>query len=260
LSRKRWPTARAGGNLDGGPPVERRDLEIAAESRLDDADGNIAHEIVPFAPKHRMRLDAQVDVGIPGRTAADPVVSFTGDPHALAVVDARGYAHLDALVPPYASPGACDRARDRNLDGRPVDGVAERQAHLELEILAARHAAARGPAAPTATAAEQLEDVGQIAEPQILEVDRRALERIEARLERIVPAAVVLGLLFGIREDRERSGDFLELLFRALVPGVDVRMVLAGETAVGGLDVLLGGGARHTEHLVIVPFRGHGGT
>ena len=103
-----------------------------------------------------------------------------------------------------------------------MDRIAEGKGHLELKVLAAGRAALRP---GTAAAAEQLEDVGQVAEAQILEIDRRALKRIEAGLERVVAAAIVLGALFRVREHGERFRHLFEPFLRALVAGVDVGMV-----------------------------------
>ena len=63
---------------------------------------------------------------------------------------------------------------------------------------------------------------------------------------------VVLLALVGVGQDLVRLVDLLEALLGLLVPGVDVRMVLPGELAVGGPDLLLGGGLRHAQHGVVV--------
>jgi hypothetical protein len=70
----------------------------------------------------------------------------------------------------------------------------------------------------------------------------------------IVAPAVVLLALLGIGEHRVGLADLLELRLGLLVAGVDVGVVLAGELAVGGLDVLFGRGAADAEHRVIVAF------
>jgi hypothetical protein len=61
----------------------------------------------------------------------------------------------------------------------------------------------------------------------------------------------------GVRRCR-RCGDLvgfcelLEALFGTLIVGVDVRVMIAGETAVGLLDLRLGGSSGHAQDLVVV--------
>src|SRR6266851_4399173 len=63
---------------------------------------------------------------------------------------------------------------------------------------------------------------------------------------------VVLLALFGIAEDLVGLVDFLELVLSALVAGVDVRMVFAGELAVGALYLGRGRVTFDAQELVVV--------
>ena len=186
-----------------------------------------------------MRLDADDDVRVARRPAARPFVSLPGTRMRSPSSMPGGIRVFTFSVTVARPPGAGDGPGDADLDRRPVDRVGERKAHLELEILTAPRAPA-GPPPPSASS-EQLEDVGEVSEPQVFEVDRGPLKRIEAGLEGFVTAAVVFGSLLGRREHGERFRDFLELRFGRFVAGVDVRVVLARELAIGRFEVFLGG-------------------
>src|SRR5262249_4543968 len=68
----------------------------------------------------------------------------------------------------------------------------------------------------------------------------------------VVTPAVVLAALVRIGQDRVRLTDLFEQRLRFFVARVDVGVMLTGQLAVGGLDVLVGSGARHAEHRVVV--------
>ena len=70
--------ARTGGDLDDGASLEGRHVEIAAQRGLDDTHRHFADEIAPLAPEQWVGLDADVDVGVSGRAASDPVVPLPG--------------------------------------------------------------------------------------------------------------------------------------------------------------------------------------
>ena len=74
-----------------------------------------------------------------------------------------------------------------------------------------------------------------------------------------VKADLVVNLaLLGIAQDFVSFGQRLELLFRGLVPGIDVGMILARKLAEGLADIVRRGGLLHAQDLVIVFFRGGG--
>src|SRR5262249_47351747 len=63
---------------------------------------------------------------------------------------------------------------------------------------------------------------------------------------------VVLLAFVGVAQDFVSFLGLLELLFSLLVVRVEVRMVFAGQLAIGLLDFSIAGAARHAENLVIV--------
>src|SRR5581483_2171931 len=154
-------------------------------------------------------------------------------------------------------------------DGRPPDGVVERQVDLGLEVAAppgpgpglAVGLAAPGPAEEVA---EQVAEAAHVAglEADVTPEAARTAEAAGARPgERVrrpgghhVADLVVLLPLGGVAEDVVGGGDVLELLLRLLVPGVGVGVVLLGQLAVGARDVLLGRPLLEPEHGVVVLF------
>src|SRR6202040_4395730 len=70
------------------------------------------------------------------------------------------------------------------------------------------------------------------------------------------PARVVGLALLRVRERVVGALDLLELLLGAVVVGVAIRVVPAGELAVGLLDFIVGGLPRDAEHLVEVVSQG----
>ena len=77
-----------------------------------------------------------------------------------------------------------------------------------------------------------------------------------APLDARVAVGVVAPALVRVAEDAVGLGRLLEALLGLLVAGVAVGVVLEGELAVGGLDLLLRGVARDAEHLVVVALAG----
>ncbi len=129
--------------------------------------------------------------------------------------------------------------------------------------------------APAGVAEDRAEDVAESAAlaKEILHIlgrDRPVLDplpRIRAaagptrgarfgpgRLSRrpVLPELVVKPSLLGVREHLVGFGELLEARLGLPVARVQVGMVLAGELAEGGRDLLLRGRPRHAEHLVEV--------
>src|SRR6185503_20240599 len=100
-------------------------------------------------------------------------------------------------------------------------------------------------------AEEVAEDVAEVGEDRRVDAARTA--------EAGVAVGVVAAPLLGVAEDAVGLGGLLEAVLRFLVPRVAVRMELQRELPVGGLDLLLGGGAGHPEALVVLDLgsRGH---
>src|SRR4029078_7940158 len=94
--------------------------------------------------------------------------------------------------------------------------------------------------------AEVPEQVGEVAEVDVLEPDAARPEALRA----LGPGTVVGLPLLRVREDVVRRLDVLEPLLRRRVVRVSVRMELAGELAVGLLDLVVGRALRDAEHVV----------
>jgi len=99
--------------------------------------------------------------------------------------------------------------------------------------------------------AEVAEQVGEVAEVDVLEPDAARTEALRA-----LGAVAVVGLpLLRVGEDVVRRLDVLEPLLRRRVVRVAVRMEFAGELAVGLLDLVVGRALRDAEHVVRVTGR-----
>src|SRR5262249_44413525 len=73
-----------------------------------------------------------------------------------------------------------------------------------------------------------------------------------AHLRTFEAESVVLGTLILVAEHVVGGLDFFESFFRLLVPGIPVRMMLAGQFAVCLLDLVLGGTLLDTEYFVVI--------
>src|SRR5208337_1181434 len=97
------------------------------------------------------------------------------------------------------------------------------------------------------------------AGPRLSPATRVSLGRSRIDIVRVEPKLVVNLPLLGIAEDVVGLGKRLELFFRGLVAGIDVRMILAGKLAERLADVLGGGRLLYAENAVVVfGLGGHG--
>ena len=129
----------------------------------------------------------------------------------------------------------------------PLDRLLEGDPQVVAEVRPGlRPAAPRGPG-PGGAAEERVEDVAEPAEP--LEAGRPCAAQ-PGPAEHVVAAASI-----GIREDLVGLVDLGEPVVRARV-GVDVRVPLLGELAVGALDLGVGRAALDAEDVVVVAFGG----
>ena len=80
-----------------------------------------------------------------------------------------------------------------------------------------------------------------------------ALARVEGR----VAVLVVLRLLVGVAQDLIGLADLLEPLLAGLVAGVQVRMILLGQLAVGLADLVVRGALLQAQDLVVISFLCH---
>jgi hypothetical protein len=116
-----------------------------------------------------------------------------------------------------------------------VEGFLEADPHRVLGVLPGL-GAAPAPAPAAETAEQVLEGTAHAGAELIIGKARGGLRRRPAG----VAVGVVVLSLFRIRKHLVGLGELLELGLRGLVPGVQVRVVLAGELPVGLLDVILG--------------------
>jgi hypothetical protein len=84
--------------------------------------------------------------------------------------------------------------------------------------------------------------------------DRRIEAARRGAAKARMPETVVHVALVGIGEHGIGFRRLLEVLFGDLVTGIAIGMVFECELAIRALDLLVGGGARNAEHLVIVAF------
>src|SRR6266704_1287728 len=122
----------------------------------------------------------------------------------------------------------------------------------DLEVVAQVRPPARAAAAApeeVAEAEEVAQDVAEVREDRGVEPGPRAHPG--------VTVGVVTLALLGVAERAVGFRALLEAVFRFLVARVAVGMVLEGQLAIGGLDLLLGGVARDPEHFVVVAFGSH---
>src|SRR5208283_2107931 len=134
-----------------------------------------------------------------------------------------------------------------------IKGQIVAQVGAGLGTRTATHAAHTAHAAEAPHAEHVLEDVAEgpedVAEiPEAGEAGGRdpfmAIEIVETALFRVVQDLVSLSRLF-------------EPLFRVMVPGIAIRVVLKGYLPVGLLDIVDGGVARHSQNGVVILFGRH---
>src|SRR5439155_16060999 len=142
---------------------------------------------------------------------------------------------------------------DRNLGLDPAQRVVEREVDLYLQV-----APAPTPLLllrPPAAAEEPAEDVAEVAE--ISEVEPLVGEAAGPGPPVLGAEAIVLLPLLGVGEHVVGGLHLLEALLRSWVARVCVRVVLAGELAVGLLDLVLTRALGHAEGLVEILNRRH---
>src|SRR6185312_10765488 len=193
-----------------------------------------------------------------------------------AALRARTRDGEEALLRAHLARAAAEVARRRRRAGRCAGSTAglavflarnlnrglgafRRFLERDLEVVTEVGAALRTAAA--ASAAEEIaepEDVAEAAE-DVLETGEdvrieppRAGRARDAR----VSEAVVCGALVGVREDRVRLRALLESLFRLVIAGIAVRVVLQRKLSVRALDLAVTRRALDREDLVVIAFVG----
>ena len=235
-------------------------------------------DVGSLAPEHRVRLNvhAQVQVAAPAAVRAGRPLACHAD--ARPVLDTGRNLDIDcARLGQAVTPGL--RQFDPSRDAR--QDFAQGQPDVGLQILC-RHGGApeRRSARPARSSAEQvLEDVAEI-EPLLGREFRAALPPPGGPAPH-VGSGLLAGFLIGlgflparpvpvillprlrITEDFVGLVEFLEfcLHLRLARAGVEIRMVLARQFAIGLLDLVLRGGSGDAQDVVVISLRGrHRGT
>jgi hypothetical protein len=145
---------------------------------------------------------------------------------------------------------------DRDADLRAPERILEGDPNVRLEVVPAHRPTARAPASAAEHAAEEIPEIREV---ELLEVHAAHVLAAAGKAASPRRAEGVVGTpLLGVREDVVCGLDLLEPILGAVVAGVAVRVVLAGELPVGLLDVVVGGVLRDSEDLVGV--RAHSAT
>src|SRR6266576_3770162 len=212
---------------------------------------------LPFAldPDARTLDDARrdLDLDLPARRAhPGPAAGRTGD-----ALHHRPIAHLAPLgrKPRAATGGTGLRHLRLNGSLATTRGLLERDLDRVLDVLAsfpgggapARPLEAEAGEAAALARKEGVEEVAEIA--------------VAGRLAGTLPGLrLVLARKLLLAFDPFPVGAELVVLRALLGVAVDVRVILAGQPAIGGLDFFLGRGPGDTEHLVVILVlrRGHG--
>ncbi len=193
---------------------------------------------------------------VPGLAFAVARRALASKPDDLPFPDALRNLHVEsARIEHHPALRVHPRHAQRNLAGRTAESIFQVEQDFGVVIPAVRVRTAGA-----AHAAEELgEEVAEIGgfrprEPALGEFEpcipvRRRTEILAG----LVTAAelVVGGALFGVRKDRVGLVDLLHAAFRVRLLR-HVRVVFARELAVGLLDLLGRGVARHAERLIVV--------
>src|SRR5687767_3786417 len=236
-------------------------------------------QVAPFAFEHRMRRQADPQVQIARRGAANTVLTLAGDANARSVANAGRNPHV------YRADLAI--VFERQPPRRAVERVVERQVELVLDVAAGpltgactpRPAAGTLEASAAAPAKEGREEVREragvpehllhlflghrpvAAARRTADVDvplpgeRTAGATGGAGLFVLAPVRAQLVVLFplgGVAEDFVGLVDLLELRLRGFVARVHVRVILPRQLPEGLLDLLFGSGLGDAERGVVV--------
>lgn len=127
LSRKVVPGLSAGGQVVLYLSVNGGDLQLSPHGRLVEGDGLLIQHRGPVPLELGMGLDMDAYDQIAGRTAVLACIPLSAQRDSLAVIDAGGDGHSDALLLPHAArpPAGLAGAVD-DLAGPPALGAGRR--------------------------------------------------------------------------------------------------------------------------------------
>src|SRR5690606_14059077 len=137
---------RTFGNRDLGLAAQRGHLQLAAQCRRGERNGQLAVQVVAIALEDLVRLDVDFHVQVARRPAVDARLAIAAGADAHAVIDARRNLDLQGLVAAYTAYAIAGRARVGDFLARPVAGGAG-LLHAEKALLHAYRARAAACAA-----------------------------------------------------------------------------------------------------------------
>src|SRR6185437_9489649 len=247
------PRLRAGRNAQLHRAGQGRHRHRGAQRRFPRADRQHVQHVVAFQLEAGVVADAHFQQQVAFRAAVAAGMALPRQPDHLSRLDAGGNLHLQhallAAAIVQGQPGA-----------PPVERGLQVDLHPRLHVLSASRAWLAALLAMTAGgAAEQaLEEIAEVA-AALAEVEMLALSLAPARRRpELLAAAVAAGAqlvvgaaLLGVQQHLLRLVGGLELLLGARFL-VLVRVILARQLAIGGLDLRLAGLGLHAQDLVIV--------
>src|SRR5690606_6919533 len=240
--------------------AESRDEHARAERRLPRQHRKIQVDITALRLEERVRRKPDDRVEIAALAAAHCGTALRGQANPPPVRDAGRDAHVQRSRAVHESAGGIELGNvDRQRLRRPAVGLLERQGDGRLVVLAASRERERPRSARTeAFAGQGLEEVAETAGAagslsaadmsMLVPVRRRPkrLPRPPVRADRVIG-----GPRLGVAQHLVSFSDLLEALLRVRFLA-DVRMVLARETAIGPLDLVLSGVAGDAHDLVVI--------
>src|SRR2546425_6978345 len=240
-------------HLQGDRAVGRVDPVLAAQDGLPRPERQLHLEIVAGDAIAGIRCRSDVQVEVAGRATVHARAALTGQAHDDALPRSGRDLHVEAAAAVHGDPTLASAQQ-----------ILHRQRQLGFHVVAGDLDADPGTPAAARARWPPEERGEEVAEPAEV-VERRGVSAppLAARAGRrgevhpALPAradGVVLGALFGVAQDLVGLVDLLESLGSTSPLGnrLQIGMVLAGELAVGTLDVIARRRTWHAQHLVVV--------
>src|SRR5690606_9852097 len=197
---------------------QRRDFHFRAQRRFPGRDRHFDIKVVTRGLEHRMRTQLDVQVEVPGRTAADARSALAAHAQALAVHRALGHAYARALRRGRLAE-AHGRRGQVELQFGALRGLFQADDGGRLHILPGHGETAAAGMAAAAAAAVTTEAREQIAQIEVLEAARTearfpVLRGLEVLTRPVATQLVVGGPFLRIGKGLIGLRNFLESLFR----------------------------------------------
>src|SRR5688572_18180525 len=255
------PRLGADRHLDRGLPLERRDLDAAAEGRRREADRHLAGKVRAVALEDRVLPHHDLDVQVPGGAAVPARFALAREPDAVSGVDAGRNLDRQPLVRAHAAVSGTNRAGildDRAATLATRAGLLDREDALADPHLAGtgtgfashRRVTARGARAFALGALlDGLEiDLRRRSEDRLLEIERELVAQVGAAEHCIAPASsrsaedvaehVAEDVAEGIRRAEARTGPARRVQPCPAVLVVSRALLRIGQDLVGLLGFL----------------------